>query len=426
MQPKPSSLPAAPARLNRQPTRALYAGLLLVVFMLVVWFGAPDLRLPTFFQRLVAAVNALLAMLVVVFAIREYGKKYQRLRWPLLGRVSTSKVAGTVTMLAVFAWWLSPWAPIPAGEMQPDLWRMLERDLDVAQVVLLDADRAAIAPPAPSPAAAAIAEAIGPGDPPFRRALRATVGGRAADATELLDQALRSGAIDANVRDMAVAQAEMYAGQFAAASDHYGDLLKRQPRREFLLAHGTLAAALAGDLIVANDRATQLLDQARTRHRDNTRFRQAINFVVAVRVLQGRLPEAEHTSQETRPARERIARDEPLRRIADDPQLAIDVNNAAVLRVLRGSAGDARIAESLLLARTLWSQCNEPHLGASSAALQLAVVNHNLGMVSLQDSQFVAAETLLAAAAAPWRRRPAPTARKCSPRIAPPWPAVIG
>ena len=82
--------------------------------MLMVWFVGPA-QLPLFFQRLVGLVNALLAMLVVVFAIREYGKKYNRLRWPVFGRVSTSKVAGSLAFIAVAAWWLSPWAPIPPG-----------------------------------------------------------------------------------------------------------------------------------------------------------------------------------------------------------------------------------------------------------------------------------------------------------------------
>ena len=59
-------------------------GLILLAFLLVVYFIAPE-QLPVFFQRLVGVVNALLAMLMVVFAIREYGKKYNRLRWPLLG-----------------------------------------------------------------------------------------------------------------------------------------------------------------------------------------------------------------------------------------------------------------------------------------------------------------------------------------------------
>src|SRR6266481_4114759 len=93
-----STVPAA-ARPARQPTRTRTTGLILATFVLVVRFVAPA-QLPLFFQRLVGVVCALLAMLLVVFAIREYGKKYNRLRWPLLGRVSTSKVTGTVVFLA--------------------------------------------------------------------------------------------------------------------------------------------------------------------------------------------------------------------------------------------------------------------------------------------------------------------------------------
>ena len=128
----------------------LIAGLLWIVFMLVVWFQAPGVRLPTFFQRLVGVVNALLTMLVVMFAIREYGKRYNRLSLPLLGRVSTSRIAGGLVFLAVLGWWLSPWAPIPAGQPEPDLWRLLEQGLDTPLLQVVDTHLATLVPPVPS------------------------------------------------------------------------------------------------------------------------------------------------------------------------------------------------------------------------------------------------------------------------------------
>ncbi|HKD36125.1 MAG TPA: hypothetical protein VKB78_04970, partial [Pirellulales bacterium] len=77
-----SPSPAAPRgapRPPRQPTRTRLTALILAAFLLIVWFVGPA-QLPVFFQRLVGLVNAILAMLLVVFAIREYGKKYNRLR----------------------------------------------------------------------------------------------------------------------------------------------------------------------------------------------------------------------------------------------------------------------------------------------------------------------------------------------------------
>jgi hypothetical protein len=410
MDPKPSSLPAAPTRGTRQPTRARFAGLLLLVFMLIVWFAAPDLRLPRFFQLLVGAVNAILAMLVVIFAIREYGKKYNRLRWPLLGRVSTSKVAGAATLAAVFGWWLSPWAPIRAGESEPDLWRMLERQLDVAQLVLLDEKTPALAPPIPSPAMQSAANRIEPTDPPFRRALKAIVAGDSAEAIRLLDEVEKNHATEYDVLEMTRAQAEMYSGQFAAASRRFGRLLERQPRREEFLVHGSLAAALADDLETAGARAEQLYDQARARRHEGARFREAVNVFTAVRTLQGRLKDADATSRETKTLRDQLAANSLILQSEADPSAAANMNNATVLQLLRGTAPNNPAADGFLLARSLWSDC-EGRDGSGSAAMNIAAVNQNLGIASIESARFLAAKTMLAAAADALQQAPGPNAK---------------
>jgi hypothetical protein len=110
---------ASPTRAGRaavtidrcRPQRTAVAAVILVAFLTVAWFAAPPV-LPLFFQRLVGVTGALLAALVAVFAVREFGKRYNRLRLPWLGRISTSQAVGIVVFLAVLAWWLSPWAPI--------------------------------------------------------------------------------------------------------------------------------------------------------------------------------------------------------------------------------------------------------------------------------------------------------------------------
>jgi len=101
-------------RQERQPSGTLLAATLLVFFLAIVYFVAPP-SLPSFFQRLIGLANAVLAMLVVVFAIREFGHRFNRLRLPMIGRLRTSQIAGVAVFLLVLAWWLSPWAPIEAG-----------------------------------------------------------------------------------------------------------------------------------------------------------------------------------------------------------------------------------------------------------------------------------------------------------------------
>jgi hypothetical protein len=100
-------------RLRGQHT--LFCLALLGAFFVVVFFLVPaalPAELPIFFQRLIGLANALLAMVTAMFAVREFGRSYNRFRVPYIGNVRTSAVIGGIVFLAVYAWWLSPWAPI--------------------------------------------------------------------------------------------------------------------------------------------------------------------------------------------------------------------------------------------------------------------------------------------------------------------------
>jgi hypothetical protein len=91
--------------------RTLFCLLLLVLFLVMVYFVVPP-QLPLFFQRFVGLVNALLAMVTAMFAVREYGRSYNRLRVPRFGSVRTSVIVGGLVFVMFFAWWFTPWAPI--------------------------------------------------------------------------------------------------------------------------------------------------------------------------------------------------------------------------------------------------------------------------------------------------------------------------
>ncbi len=405
-QPPTSTAPAA-TRPARQPTRTRTTGLILATFVLVVRFVAPG-QLPLFFQRLVGVVCALLAMLLVVFAIREYGKKYNRLRWPLLGRVSTSKVAGTVVFLAVLGLWLSPWAPIQPIQSEPDLWRLLEQGLDDPVLMLADRDKAMIAPPIPSEAAQRSGAAIAAESPPFPLALKAVAESRFDEADTLLDKLERDEASDAELLELvraARAQADVYAGHYAEASRRYRKLLAGQPRREDYLAHAALAAALAGDYAAADARAHQLLDQAGARRHDAARYRQALNLLVAINVMQGRYEEAQRLGEEAKPVRDRAARETDVRGPIDSPLVA-DANNQAALAVLTTPASGAEnlsagFVSAIKLAEDWNAADGQPR---DSADLCLAAAEHNLGMAELVEEHFDRAKQSLTEALATERR----------------------
>ncbi len=380
----PTSVSYTVPRSARQPTRTRTTGLILLAFMLVVWFVAPG-QLPLFFQRLVGIVCALLAMLLVVFAIREYGKKYNRLRWPFIGRVSTSKVLGTLTLLAVFALWVSPWAPIQPIQSEPDLWRLLEQGLDAPLLVLADRTTAIIAPPAPSEAARQLASAVTADSPAFPQALKAVVESNFSVADAILDRLERDENGNAELLELvraARAGADLYAGRYDEASRHYRELLAQQPRREDYLAHAALAAALAADYTTAQAQAQQLLDQAGARRRDAARYRQAVNLLVAINAAQRRYVEAQRLGEQTKTSRDRGVRESGVR-VEVDPQLVADVNNQTVLALL-AALPDADGAPGFESARRLaaaWNDVN--NLPPDSANVLLAVAAHNLGMAEL-------------------------------------------
>ena len=100
-------------KLRQPPKATLKSAGLLLTFYLLVYFAGPT-ELPAAMQRFVGVVNAVLAMLVVLFADAELGGERLQLRVPFLPAQTVGRVAAGAVFLLVLAWWLSPWAPIAA------------------------------------------------------------------------------------------------------------------------------------------------------------------------------------------------------------------------------------------------------------------------------------------------------------------------
>lgn len=102
------------ARDRREPKATVMTASLIGLLLLMAWFVAPP-AVPRLLQALVGLVNATLAMLLVVFAAREYGFAYRKRR--VLGyRLGAEHLLGGVLFVVVLCWWLSPWAPIKAQD----------------------------------------------------------------------------------------------------------------------------------------------------------------------------------------------------------------------------------------------------------------------------------------------------------------------
>jgi hypothetical protein len=110
--PSPARASDLHLRSRHHPRKATFVSAFLLVTFYVVLYSAGPAHLPWLFQRLVAATNALLAMSVIVFALGESSTAKQSIR--LLGwRLEVGMAIGLVVFILVFAWWISPWAPIP-------------------------------------------------------------------------------------------------------------------------------------------------------------------------------------------------------------------------------------------------------------------------------------------------------------------------
>lgn len=396
---------SAAARPPRQPRRTLIAGLLWITFMLFVWFQAPGVRLPTFFQRLVGVAHALLSMLVVMFAIREYGKRFNRISLPGLGRIHTSRIAGGLVFLAVIAWWFSSWAPIPAGQPEPDLWGMLEQSLDAPLLQVVDTNLATLLPPVPSAEARQAAKGFAANADPLRNALVAIASSKFDDAAALLENVpAHSGA---DLAAQARAQLDVYRGNYAAASRRYAAMLKIEPRREDFLAHGALCAALAGDYSTAGAWATQLLEQAQARGRASTRSVEAANLLSAVHLLAGDYADAQRTAKKLSTGhggRTLLPHDSSDAARAQDAAAA---NNAAAIRLLTGSgtSGTQSPSSGFASAKEIW-------LARRTAADPcVAVARSNIAMAALEEERYDQADMLLAESIAAWRQFAHPPAR---------------
>lgn len=100
-------------RLRTRANRTVPCLFLLAAFTVLVYFAAPP-ALPVFFQALVGFAYSLLAMIASIFAVREFGQKYNRIRIPGWGAVQTAWLVGMLAFALSLGWWMSAWAPIAA------------------------------------------------------------------------------------------------------------------------------------------------------------------------------------------------------------------------------------------------------------------------------------------------------------------------
>ena len=277
----------------------LVTGGIFVVLLIVAYVFVPSL--PRTWQLLAALFDALLAGLVVHFAFDEFGRRYKRIKFP---RIAGKKIkpkrpgtlAGWATALLVFAWWMTPLAPIRANYITAaDLLAQFTDEVTQATLIQPHEHLAVLQRPVPPPSALRAAADIPDDADSFRLALRAMAQGKPGDfqkAREYLDVAASQGeASEAMIRRLRPL-IDLYDGEYQKAAEGFKKALDKQPD-DFLLACQTIVAlthaAKHPDMFAEAER---LGKQLQSRAAEGSDRMTATNLLAAIYVCQGKMQEA--------------------------------------------------------------------------------------------------------------------------------------
>ena len=361
-----------------RPRSTIFCGALLGIFLIMVFFVLPD-QLPWAMQKLFGLVNATLAMLVVMFAVAEYGKGHPALAAPIFKKINAGAVGGGVLFALVLGWWQTPLAPISVGTPDAnEIGRMLGDELTLAVLVMPDTTLAVMEPPVPPPNAVALARQVSGNADVRAQLFKAIAEQRFVEASALVDRA-ETLDVDAEQASLARGQIEVFAGRFSAALPHF-DKAAAASADVKNFAQQAVAYALAGNLAKSYEIATKLLDDVRAGSvKGEIALGISLNLKAAIAISSGRFTEALPLLEESQ---------QFWSNSGDSPYKAASRNNQAVAYAMlpKKYAG----AESQLDgARVIWTDL----YGSDSA--HSAGCETNLGVLAISQANYAAAESRL-------------------------------
>lgn len=400
--------PGAPAETHKKWRQAAVAvGVLLVLSLVAAHFGLG--QQPALVVWLLGLVCAAVAVVVYVLATHEpehddlvlrmqrgqhldFGRRLRTTRkqrrmvkLPLLGPTSLRTLGGVAVFAVVFAWWLTPWAPVAVAERKiEDLSAPLTGELLAVVLVMPDPHLATAQVPIISPRARQLAEEVPEDATPYERAQKAIAQERFADARGLLESALGGGQTDAADVHVALGEAELYAYRFDEAIKAFNEALKLKPEDPTVLCLAAVAAMHASryeDAERLAGRAMKALQQKPKRTPQGRRADQAgEDDAVRAAVLHLRavlytiracdpkeLDEAEQLFDQAKTIQQK---DEVLGR--QHAYVAATVNNQAVLYQLRAKYQGVEVLYRE--ARNTWRHAlgeKHPHVAASLGNLAM-------------------------------------------------------
>lgn len=258
--------------LRRLTLPLLISAVVLLVFLVVVFWKLPE-AVPGLAQRGLGLVFAALIGAVYFYATREpdlqediaarmqrgqhldFGKQlravqheHRTVNLPVLGETTLRSIIGVVLIIVSFGWWLTPYAPVAVAEREiKDVSAPLTSGILAVMLASPDGDLVVAQPPTIPMSARRLAKLIPDSAAPMLLVRKAISRGKYDLARQRLGAASSEEDIERIELDVARAQNEMYAGEFAKAAEFYKETLAREPNNPTLLAQTAVASLHACD-----------------------------------------------------------------------------------------------------------------------------------------------------------------------------------
>lgn len=304
-------------------------------------------------------------------ALRTSRKERRKVKLPVIGETTVRRLVGTGIWVVVFAWWLTPWAPVAVAERKiEDLSVPLTGEILAPVLVMPDPHLAVLLPPVVSARARQLAAGIPDDAGALQRGRKAIAEGRFADARELLQGGL-SGAADAAEVQAAIGQAELYAYRFAESLAAFKKAMEGKTPEPSVLCQAAVAAIHLNRYDEAEPwigQAIKVLEdkpEAGRAASDQALLAAAAGLRAALLTIRGKTPkeldEAERLYDQAKAAQSKEEVFGP-----EHPYLAATVNNQAVLNQLRAKLPGVPALHNQ--ARDLWRAsigARHPYVAAS-------------------------------------------------------------
>jgi tetratricopeptide (TPR) repeat protein len=389
----------AVAKRRRRWVAAGAAGSVLLAYLIVAYAVLPD-DLPAVWQRLLGLGCVGTSLVVYLLATRkaesvdelmrrlrpgqhaDFGKalranrpKPGTIKLPLVGRTRVRPLGGVAVVLAVGAWWLSPWAPVGVRRYRiEDLTGVLSQEIVAASLAIPNPDMAIAQVPYPSERAQRLAALIPEGSGSYQLALKAIAQGRGDDARHLLTAAMGEEAVDPRTVLVARGLNEMYAGRYADAVQWYASAVDTGPEDLMLLLEMAVACIHSGDIARAESCVARAIAACDKQEGKDLCRAAALNLEAMLAAYRGTgFDEAQRLCVEARKLLDKQQQQE-----AEPLLLAANLNNQAALYLLRGNHhGAEQLYDGAL---ELWKKSlgpDDPHVAGTLA--NLAMLHCRLG-----------------------------------------------